>query len=145
MRNKLKAQVKKAVKQQAKYYNAKHKPQSYKVGDIVYLNSKNIKSTWVSKKLDYKYYGSYKMKLPIEKQVYCFQLPPSIKIYNVFHVNLLESCNIQPGSTLPLPLPIIVNERKEKYKVEEILNSQLHYGKLQYLVKWLSYPPSENQ
>ena len=58
IRNKLKVQVKKAIKQQAKYYNAKHKSQSYKIEDMVYFNSKNIKLMQLSKKLDYKYYKS---------------------------------------------------------------------------------------
>ena len=145
MRGKLEARVKKAVEQQAKYYNAKHKPQSYKVGDMVYLNSKNIKSTRPSKKLDYKYYGPYEVELPIGKQAYRLRLPPSMKIHNVFHVSLLEPCNVRPGSALPPPPPIIVNEGEEEYEVEEILDSRLHYGKLQYLVKWLGYPQSENQ
>ena len=45
MWEKLEAQVKKTVKAQAKYYNVKHKLQIYNIGDIVYLNSKNITST----------------------------------------------------------------------------------------------------
>ena len=94
MRSKLETRVKKAVEQQVKYYNGKHKPQLYKVKDMVYFNSKNIKSTRPSKKLDYKYYGPYKIKLPIEKQAYRLRLPLSMKIHNVFHVSLLEPCNV---------------------------------------------------
>ena len=130
MRGKLEAQVKKTVEQQAKYYNAKHKPQSYKIGDMVYLNSKNINLMRPSKKLNYKYYGPYEVELPIKKQVYCLWLSPSIKIHNVFHVSLLEPYNVQSGSALLPLLPIIVNEGEKEYEVEEILDSQLHYGKL---------------
>ena len=131
--------MKKIVKQQAKYYNVKHKLQSYKIKDMVYLNSKNIKLTRSSKKLDYKYYGSYQIKLSIKKQTYYLWLPSSIKIHNVFHVSLLELYNIQPGSALPPLSSIIVNKVKEEYRVEEILDSQLYYGKFQYLVKELGY------
>ena len=130
MRGKLEAQVKKAVKQEAKYYNAKHKPQSYKIRNIIYFNSKNIKSMWPSKKLDYKYYKLYKMELPIRKQAYCLRLPLSIKIHDIFHVSLLEPYNIWPRSALPPFPPIIVNEREKEYEVEKILDSQFHYGKL---------------
>ena len=130
MRNKLETQVKKAVKQQAKYYNVKHKLQSYKIRDIIYLNSKNIKLMQLSKKLDYKYYKLYKVEFFIGKQVCCLWLPPSIKIYNAFYVSLLELCNIWPRSALPPLLSVIVNEKEEKYEVENILDSQLHYSKL---------------
>ena len=78
MRDKLKAQVKKTIDQQTKYYNAKYKLQLYKVGDMVYLNNKIIKSTQQSKKLDYKYYKLYKVELSIEKQAY---LPPDTSEY----------------------------------------------------------------
>ena len=80
---------------------------------MVYFNSKNIKSMRLSKKLDYKYYRLYKVELSIGKQVYRFLLPLNIKIYNVFYVSLLEPCNIQPRSALPLPPPVIVNEKKK--------------------------------
>ena len=111
---------------------------------MVYLNSKNIKLMQLSKKLDYKYYGPYKIK-PIGLQAYCLRLLPNMKIHNIFHVSLLELCNVQPRSTLSLPPIIIVNEEKEEYEVEKILDSWLHYDKLQYLVKWLDYPQSENK
>ena len=118
-----------------KYYNAKYKPQSYKVGNMVYLNSKNIKSMRPSKKLDYKYYRLYKIELPFGKQAYCFWLPPSMKIHNVFHMSLLKLYNVQLGSILsPSPF-VIINEIEEKYKIKEILDTQLYYNKLQYLVK----------
>ena len=112
---------------------------------MVYLNSKNIKLTRLLKKLDYKYYEPYKVELPIRKQVYCLRLPLSMKIHNIFHVSLLVPCNVRPGPALPPSPSIIVNKGKDEYKVEEILDSQHHYGKLQYLVKWLGYPQLENQ
>ena len=83
-----------------------------------------------SKKLDYKYYRLYKVKLLIGKYAYCLRLPPSMKVYNVFYVSLLKPCNVQLRSALSPSRPIIVNEKEKKYKVEEILDSQLHYNKL---------------
>ena len=67
MRGKLEAQVKKIVKAQAKYYNTKHKPRTYNVGNMVYLNSKNITLTWPSEKLNFKFYGRYKVEIPVGK------------------------------------------------------------------------------
>ena len=82
MRGKLEAHVRKAVEAQARYYNTKlpsASRKSFKVGDMVYLNSKNIKSTRPSKELDYPYYGPYEVELPIGKQAYRLRLPPSMK------------------------------------------------------------------
>ena len=143
IRTKLEAHMKKAVENQAKYYNEKHTPRHYKVGDKVYLNSKNIKSTRPNKKLDYKFYSPYEVEMPICKQAYRLRLPKVMKIYDVFHVLLLEPYNKGVGGE-PVPLSIIVNG-KEEFKVEEVLDSRLHYKKLQYLVMWLDYLTSDNQ
>ena len=59
MQKKLKARWQALVDAQARHYNKKHKPMTYKVGNKIYLNNKNIESTRPAKKLDYKYYGPY--------------------------------------------------------------------------------------
>ena len=110
---------------------------------MVYLNSKNITSTWPSKKLDFKFYRLYKVDVSVGKQAYCLKLLPSMKIQNVFYVFLLEPGKSQDGTKTAPPLVIVDNN--EKYKMEEILNSRHHYNKLQYLVKWLGYLMSDNQ
>ena len=49
-----------------------------------------------------------------------------------------------PNYTRP-PLDLV--EGEEEYEVEQILDSR-HYGhrkKVQYLIKWLGYPDSDNQ
>ena len=143
MWRKFKAQVKKAVKAQTKYYNAKLKLQTYNVGDMVYLNSKNITSIWPSKKLNFKFYRPYKVDVSVGKQADHLKLLPSMKIHNIFHVSLLEPGRSRDGTKTVSP-PVIVDNNKE-YKIEEILDSRHHYGKLQYLVKWLEYPALDNQ
>ena len=41
------------------------------------------------------------------------------------------------------PLPDVV-EVEERYEVEEVINSQFYYRKLQFLVKWKGYGHKEN-
>ena len=142
MKQKLEIWVKKAIEAQAKYYNTKHKQQKYNVGDMVFFNSQNIKSTWSFKKLDLKYYSPYKSIAPIGKQAYWLTLTSSMKIHNIFHVLLLELYDTK-GKTPPI-FSIDVEGEKE-YEVKEILDSCIHYGKLQYLVKWLGYLHMDNQ
>lgn len=36
-------------------------------------------------------------------------------------------------------------EGEEHAEVEEILDSRMYYGKLQYLVKWLGFPIMDNE
>ena len=48
----------------------------------------------------------------------------------------------------PPPPPTIIDDEIE-YEVEQVLDSKLHHGKLQYLVKWIGYnepswEPEEN-
>ena len=134
VREKLEARLKKAQKVQAKYYNKKHTPRKFKAGEKVYLNSKNIELTRPFKKLDYKYYGPFKIEKLVRKQAYQLKLPKKMKIHDVFHVSLLELYKKTNDSDVPASPPIVV-ERKDEYEVKVILNSQIHWGKLQYLVK----------
>ena len=119
---------------QAKHYNKNHKPKTYITGKKVYFNNKNIESTQPAKKLDYKYYESYKIKKLIKKQAYCLKLLPSMKIHNVFHVSLLEPYTSTNKLHNSPSSPIEVKSKK-KYKVKKILNNCIHYNKLQYFVK----------
>ena len=115
----------------------------FKTGDKVYLNSKNIESICPSKKLDYKYYEPFKIEEPIGKQTYRLKLPKKMKIHDVFHVSLLEPYTKINNSNVPA-LPPIVVEREDEYEVKKIFDSQIHWGKLQYLVKWLGYSHNKN-
>lgn len=38
----------------------------------------------------------------------------------------------------------MVVDKEKVYEVKEIFNNKLYYGKLQYLVRWMGYPYSEN-
>jgi hypothetical protein len=75
----------------------------YNVNDKVLLNVKNIIFTKSFKKLDYKYYDSYKIIELIKKQIYRLKLSFLLKeIHNVFHVFLLESHLYDLAKTLEL-------------------------------------------
>ena len=79
---------------------------------------------------------------------YQLTLPEQWKIHPVFHVDLLtpyqETVFHGPNYTRP-PLDLIDNE--EEYEVEQVLDSRVRGRncKVQYLVKWVGYPDSNNQ
>ena len=134
-----------AQNQQAKYYDAKHKPLYLSVGDKVWLLSTNIRTTRPSKKLDWKRLGPFTITAKIGLQAYRLQLPPSMKIHPTFHASLLEPYK---ESTLPLrtqpPPPPIEMDDGDEWEVEEILDSKFIRRKLYYLVKWKGFPISDN-
>ena len=128
IRRHLEERLAKAVAFQAKYYNSKHVARKYNVGNLIYLNSKNIDSIRPTKKLDWKFYDFYTIIDRVGKVAYCLNLSASMKIYNIFYVSLLKPCD-QSKDNIPPP-PFIVVDGEEKFEVEEVLDSKTHYGKL---------------
>ena len=78
------------VQELQKRYHDKHaKPKSYAPGDKVRLNSKYIK-TKQNRKLEFKFFGPFRVLHPVKKQAYKLELPKRWKIHHVFHVSLPE-------------------------------------------------------
>ena len=63
-----------------------------------------------------------------------------MKIHDVFHVSLLEKYipNVIPGRHAEPPPPVVV-EGELEYEVDQILDSRIFRGTLQYLVSWKGY------
>src|SRR5690606_8079316 len=71
---------------------------AYKVGDLVMVDSRNMKSKRPSKKLDHKKIGPFKIIKLVGKRACRVQLPGQIKVHPTFHVSMLEPYrkSIQP-------------------------------------------------
>lgn len=142
------AAMQKATDDMTRYYNAHRDGSvSYKVGDKVWLNGKNITTQRPTKKLDDKWYGPYPITQVISKNAYKVTLPKSWgRTHPVFNVSLLRlfvpdtiTGRVQP----PPPEPIVVGG-EEEYFVEKVLNSKFKDGKLELLVKWRGYTRDNN-
>ena len=73
------------------------------------------------------------------------KLPRAIKIHlvvNISHVHPYKPACI-PQQSAPEPPPVEI-EGEFEYEVEQILDSRLYQGNLQYLVKWLGYTDEHN-
>jgi hypothetical protein len=135
---------------QAKYketYDARHKEAPiFEPGNLVWLSRKHITTKRPSSKLDVKRLGPFKVLEAVgdSKLAFRLELPAQMRIHPVFHVSLLEPHqeNPFPGRTQPPPPPIEL-EHDVEWEVEEILDSRIQRGKLQYLVHWLGYGPHE--
>ena len=61
--------------------------------DLIYLLRRNIKITRPSDKLDSKKIGLFKIKRNIRDISFELKFPPTIRIYPIFHISLLESAH----------------------------------------------------
>ena len=133
-----KKHISKAQEVMSKQANKHQKDIDYEIGDMVFLNSRNIKTQRPSKKLDDKMLGPFEIIAKV-RRAFWLELSRTMLIHNVFHPNLLQKAATDPlpgQKQTPSP-PIIVNDQEE-WEVDEILNSR-HFGRgrqLQYQVKW---------
>jgi hypothetical protein len=90
--------------------------------DQVWLEAKNFKiaGNW---KLMPKWYGPYQIIEKINLVAYQLQLPPTMKIHDVFHVDLLSPYKVIEayGEPYTCPPPVIEKE-EEQYEINAILD-----------------------
>ncbi len=143
LKNQLYKSLKKARKNQVKYYDEKHTLRIFNVENKILLNFKNIYMFKSFKKFDYKYYESFKMQNFVKKQTYKFNLFHTFWIHNVFHVFLLKSFK-KRFDEIKTSFSIMINKKKHD-EIKLILNNKLYRKKLQYFVKWLNWSNIKNQ
>jgi hypothetical protein len=87
---------------------------AYRPGQLVWLDSRNIRTKRPSKKLDYKNEGPFEVIAPVGRRSYRLKLPDSMRVFNVFHTKHLRAAASDPlpGQRMPPPPPVIV-ERPE--------------------------------
>src|SRR5882672_9092708 len=117
----------------------------FQVGDTIWLDTRNIKTTRPSKKLDHCFLGPF---LIIERvSLHVFRLGLSLalsRIHPVFHVSLLQptSSSVIPARVVDPPPPIELDDSDE-WEVNRILDSKVdRHCKgpgLFYLVEWKGF------
>ena len=116
-------------------------------GDKVWLDARNLKIRTPSRKLSPRRYGPFKVLQRISPVTYHIELPQTMKIHNVFHVDLLipHRQTEAYGETYRQPPPELI-DGEEEYEIEEIIDqcTDKRRRKKQYLVSWVGYPTSEN-
>ena len=130
------------AKEEMKCYADYHRgePLKYQVGDKVWLETEHLKLTRPSKKLSEKHISPYPIIEIKSSSAIQLKLPHTIKIHpivNISHVRPYKPSCI-PQQSAPEPPPVEI-EGEFEYEVEQLLDSRLYRGNLQYLVKWLGY------
>ena len=114
----------------------------FKKGDKVWLDSRNLKTTY-HKKMKPKREGPFSITEVLGPVTYRLRLQPSWRIHDVFHATLLRPYkeNEVYGKNFTEPPPELI-EGEEVYEVESILNHRRRGCSYQYYVKWQGYPIS---
>lgn len=144
-RQSLESRWQNAVESQKRFHDKRTLNIKFKINDMVMLRAKNIKQQRPSKKLSDRYLGPFPV-IGIKgthQQAYKLRLSPSFKIYNVFHVSLLEPWHKRAGAVLEPP-PNIGIEGYDEYEVKSVQNHRDQKLGREYLVCWKGYSPSEN-
>jgi hypothetical protein len=136
------------IQAQQRWAQSKKEGRTFKEGEYVWLEGRNLHLDVPSNKLAPKRHGPFPIKRVLSPITYQLTLPGTWKIHDVFHVDLLtpyiETEFHGPNYTRPPPDLV---QGTEEYEVEAILDSRRHGRgrKVQYLVKWKGYPNSDNE
>lgn len=109
-------ELKQAYQAQKKFHNRHTLGMWYVPKNMVWLSSKNLKTTTRCKKLDYKRNGLFRVLKDVGRQAYRLELPDIMKIHPMFHMALLEPYGGSNDNARPPP-PILEGG-KEKQELE---------------------------
>jgi hypothetical protein len=147
--------VKKAQENQQKHANKHRRDVQFEGGQKVWLSIEDLHLRMKrTPKFTQRWIGPFSIKRKLSPLNYELNLPPSLRINPVFHIDKLRlhraSERFDPHRP-PLPdrpAPSIVDNDAEEYEVEAIRNHRMRLYRRkqykQYLVKWKGYPDWEN-
>jgi hypothetical protein len=117
----------------------------FKIGQKVWLESRNLHIPYASRKITPKREGPFQIKKVLGPVTYQLQLPKQWRIHDVFHACLLsphkETEEHGPNYTNPPPDLL---DGEQEYEIEAIIAHRKQGRQTQYLVKWKGYDSSKN-
>ncbi|KAG9225531.1 hypothetical protein CCMSSC00406_0003034 [Pleurotus cornucopiae] len=117
----------------------------YKVGDKAFIFTDNLNTSRPSRKLKQKKIGPYEVVAVPTKNAITLKIPKTLSIHPTISTHQTEKANMPtiPGQKTPPP-PLVQIQGENEYEVENILDSRLRQGRLEYLVKWKGYTDEHN-
>ncbi|QRW22613.1 Retrotransposable element Tf2 protein [Rhizoctonia solani] len=119
-------------------------PLEFKIGEEAWLDARNVKLKTLSPKLTKQRLGPFKIIEKISNQACRLELPPTMRIHNVFYVGLLSKVRRDKKRTFKNCLPPVTVDGEEEYKVEGITDAEERDRKWYFWVKWKGYGSKEN-
>ena len=117
---------------------------SWKVGDKVWLETRNLKLQVPSRKLLAKWTGPFEITQVVSSIAFQLKLPKQWKIHDMFHAFLLSSYRETPehSPNFPQPPPELIGT-EEEYEINKIINHQGTAARRQDLIHWKGYSDAE--
>jgi RNase H-like domain found in reverse transcriptase/Reverse transcriptase (RNA-dependent DNA polymerase)/Integrase zinc binding domain/Chromo (CHRromatin Organisation MOdifier) domain/Retroviral aspartyl protease len=139
--------IEEAQERQARNADAHRRDHGYKVGDQVLLNTENVTveadRNRPTSKLSARFVGPYTIAEQHTPVSFRLELPPQMKIHDIFHVDRFRPYHPSPESlgqrTHARPPPDIV-EGQEEFEAESILEHRTRRNRREFLVLWKGYP-----
>ncbi|QRW23575.1 Retrotransposable element Tf2 protein [Rhizoctonia solani] len=119
-------------------------PTEFEIGEEVWLDAKNVNLKTLSPKLMEQRLGPFKVIEKISNRAYRLELPPTMRIHNVFYVGLLSKVKRDDKRAFENRPPPVTVDGEEEYKVEGITDAEERNGKWFFQVKWKGYGSKEN-
>jgi len=116
----------------------------YAVGDKVWLSTEDLKINRPSRKLSERQLGPYTITKIINGNVVKLRLPKRMRIRPEINVKRLRPYVKPMEGQVAEPASPVEVEGVLEHEVEEIIDSRLYRGKLEFLVKWKGYTDEEN-
>ena len=133
-----------AQERMVRYADRKRKEAcKYRVGDMVLLSARTLRTKRPSRKFDHKFHGPFQIEKVVTPAAVRLTLPRKWRTHPTFHVSELEPYVV--GERPAPDLAKILREAddldaSEEYDVEEVVASVKRRNRVLYLVKWLGYP-----
>jgi hypothetical protein len=125
------------------WISSKFRP--WKVGDKVWLEGRNLRLRYPSRKLAPRREGPFEIAQVISPVAFRLRLPPTWKIHDVFHASLLLSYRemAEHGPNYSNTSGDLISG-EEEFELDQILSHRGAQGRRQYLVSWKGYSAAEN-
>ncbi|KAF8761509.1 reverse transcriptase [Rhizoctonia solani] len=119
-------------------------PLEFEVGEEAWLDAKNVKLKTLSPKLTEQRLGPFKVTEKISDRAYRLELPPTMRIHDVFYVGLLSKVKRDKKRNFKNQPPPVTVDGEEEYEVEGITDMEERNGRWFFRVKWKGYGSEEN-
>lgn len=150
--------IEKAQENQQFWANKHRRELTFDVGSKVLLSTENIRSGMIgASKFLPRFIGPYLIKRVISSTAYELDLPSTMHIHPVFHINLLKpyidgkslfpNRILDPNTIRPPPEMISSDDgitAEPEWVVEDIIEKRIRRQHEEYLVRWKGYPLEES-